>query len=289
MPRRLPGVKIGHDVQEDLTGLGTKTDEAIQKIYPEGTQIGDASRSQSGLARVMARQAFAKSLVINSEVKPYGPEQTGVIPSRSGGNIVATGSPAMAGRTEAAKTPPLVARAAETAAAENPALIARAGGQAAAKAPYEAGGDITVPGGPSGLQSIPATAATRAAMQPGAAPPAPAIPSPPADATAPIVPKAVKTVPAIPSVNERFGPFNGVGGKPVETPEYHGRVELEKGAAEDFNKKSVPSYEAAQNLMGRLTVMDHNIDALGPKWMGAGANARASSARRGTACSIVRA
>jgi hypothetical protein len=64
------------------------------------------------------------------------------------------------------------------------------------------------------------------------------------------------------------------GGAPVATPEYQGRIEAEKGFNKDFAEKGTQNYEAAQNLMGRLTTMEHNIDALGPRWMGAGANAK---------------
>ena len=43
-------------------------------------------------------------------------------------------------------------------------------------------------------------------------------------------------------------------------------------AMKDFNEKSVPAYNSAQNLLGRLDIINHNIDVLGPNWMGAGAN-----------------
>ncbi len=46
-------------------------------------------------------------------------------------------------------------------------------------------------------------------------------------------------------------------------------------AAEDYVKKSTPAYNSAQNLKGRLDIIDHNIDALGPNWMGSGANTKA--------------
>lgn len=254
LAQALAGVKVGNDAQNDLSALNSNATSEMGKIFPEGTPIGDGLRSASPMVRMLSMQQAGKAMLLNSESKTLGPEQSQVIPGtpRAGGGVVATGQPALAGATEAAKTP---------------ALVARAGATAKVEAPYRPGGEITVPGGPSGMQTIPATAATRAAIQPGAAPPS----ASPAPAANPLAPKPVATVPATPNFSERFA---GVGGTPVKTPAYEGQIEAEKGNAEDFIKKSVPSYEAAQNLMGRLTVMDHNIDALGPKWMGAGANAK---------------
>jgi hypothetical protein len=77
-----------------------------------------------------------------------------------------------------------------------------------------------------------------------------------------------------PAGAQRTLPIVRGGGQPVKTPEFEGRVEGEKGAMKEFIENSTKHYDAAQNLMGRLTTMDHNIETLGPKWMGAGANAK---------------
>src|SRR6185312_7149301 len=46
-------------------------------------------------------------------------------------------------------------------------------------------------------------------------------------------------------------------------------------AGKDFQEKETPSFNSAQNLMMRMQVIDHNIDTLGPSWMGAGADSKA--------------
>ncbi len=263
----LAGVKMMNDATGDLSHVYGGATESLKRVFPEGTTLGDMLRSDNPYVRMMGLSQASKAALLNSENKTLGPEQTVVTPrtSSAGGVPVAAGSPALAGATEAAK---------------NPAMIARAGGEAKAKAPYEAGGEITVPGGPSGVQTIPATAETRARMQPKV-PAAGAAPKPSTEG-APLPyeyqkePPAAKKPqqPASPGTfDDRFGAAFP-GGKPVATPEYEGRIELEKGTNEDFVKNSAKTYESANNLMGRLTTMDHNIDVLGPKWMGAGANAK---------------
>lgn len=282
LAQALAGVKIGNDAQNTLANLSSNSTSEMSKIFPEGTPVGDGLRSASPTVRMLAMQQAAKLMLLNSETKTLGPEQTQVSPGtpRVGGGVVGAGSPALAGAVEQAKNAPLVTRAA---------------GMAGAKAPYEAGGERVIQGPGGQPQTIPMTAADR--LQQSAA--------------IPIVPKPVQTVPAPPrpavaetgaapgtlKIPDRLPPLPptapmagaqadqptsvadrlaaaGISGQPVKTPQFQGQVEAEKGNAEDFIKKSVPSYEAAQNLMGRLTVMDHNIDALGPKWMGAGANAK---------------
>lgn len=51
-------------------------------------------------------------------------------------------------------------------------------------------------------------------------------------------------------------------------------------AMKDFtDEKTLKNYNAAQNLLGRLDLIDHNINQLGAQWMGAGANAKAGFAK----------
>lgn len=249
LAQTLASVKMMHDATSDLQGIYGGSAEEMGKIFPPGTQMGDALRSSSPMVRMLAMQNAGKALLLNSENQKVGPEQTIVAPAtpRQGGGVVAAGSPGQAGAVEAAKNPALIQRAGGTAAAENPALIARAGGVAAAEnpalvaragqteaarnpalvqragavkaaeAPYEAGGEGVVHG-PNGPVTIPITAATRAGMQPQPrdeqviSPPGAAglhLPAAPGGAAAPAQQPA--------SFAERFAP-TGVTGAPLKNP-----------------------------------------------------------------------
>jgi hypothetical protein len=294
LAQALAGVKIGNDVQNTLSQQSGNATSEMGKIFPEGTEIGDGLRSASPMVRMLAMQQAGKAMLLNSETKTLRPGETVVAPStpQAGGGVVGAGSPALAGDVEAAK---------------NAALIDRAGGIAKAESNYKEGGNVSVDTA-RGRETIPATAATRAAIQPPLPPPQYANPTggpPLARPPQAVGPGGVITGPppygygtattGVKTNNEHYlpgqpAPAQGdqpatvadrlaaavptVGGEPVKTPQYQGQVELEKKNAEDFVTKSAPGYEAAQNLMGRLTVMDHNIDALGPKWMGAAADAK---------------
>lgn len=52
-----------------------------------------------------------------------------------------------------------------------------------------------------------------------------------------------------------------------------------EAAMKDFVEKSTPAYNSAQNLKGRLDIIDHNVDVLGPNWMGSGANVKAEAGK----------
>jgi hypothetical protein len=61
-----------------------------------------------------------------------------------------------------------------------------------------------------------------------------------------------------------------------------GQTETAKKFAEitgDQYKKAGDNYQAAQATLYRLGIIDHSIDALGPNWMGAGANLKAGVAK----------
>lgn len=61
-----------------------------------------------------------------------------------------------------------------------------------------------------------------------------------------------------------------------------GYVELEKKLGVDGAKEyaeSTTNYKNARNLEQRLDVMDHDIETLGPSWMGAGANGKMAAAK----------
>jgi hypothetical protein len=93
----------------------------------------------------------------------------------------------------------------------------------------------------------------------GAMPPAP---PPPAQPTPPAAP-----------FNERFT------GMPTAVANAKSLASGADAAMKDFNEKSIPAYNSAQNLVGRLDIIDHNIDALGPNWMGSGANVKGEFAK----------
>lgn len=142
------GASLQHDALNQLMQSYSGSAEALQKVFPSGTPLGDALRNPNPLVRMMAMQQAPKAMVLGYEPSNLGPDTTRV----SGSNVVATGSPALAGAT--------------------------AGAQAAARSPFEAGGEGVVQT-PTGPQKIPITAATRAGMQPGASSPTPAVAVPP--------------------------------------------------------------------------------------------------------------
>jgi len=120
----LAGSYLTHDAQSQLTGLNAGSTESLQKVFPEGSPMGDALRSPSPMVRMLAMQQAGKALLLNSESKTLGPNQVQVAPAtpQAAGGVVGAGSPALGGMAEAAK---------------NPALVARAGGVAGAEYPYK--------------------------------------------------------------------------------------------------------------------------------------------------------
>lgn len=50
-------------------------------------------------------------------------------------------------------------------------------------------------------------------------------------------------------------------------------------AMKQFTEKDTPAFDSAQSLAMRLDIIDHNINALGPSWMGAGADTKAEVAK----------
>jgi hypothetical protein len=164
---------------------------------------------------MMAMQQAGKAMLLNSQAEKLGPDQTVVAPRTptQGGQVTAAGSPALAGAV------------------------------AGAKAPFEAGGTATLPGGISGTQEVPISAATRARMQPGGdlGPVNPLrVGGQPQNLTGPIIPpggtgaqgapppRLPSSEPAAASVTDRINA--AYGGKPVQTPELKAQEE-QYGAA----------------------------------------------------------
>lgn len=198
--------RLGEGQQVFPGAYGTQPGAAnTLPISPQGKIIADQARlsgvpgAGTALGRVLTKEG------VTAEGVPYpptgfvpsgpprmgtpAPSGAGIVPSRpvattnvrpgasfderySAGALsglpeaIANAAAFKAAAVSKAETPALVERAGALESAKNPALIARAGGEAAAKAPYEAGGEITVQT-PAGPQTIPATAATRATIQPG--------------------------------------------------------------------------------------------------------------------------
>lgn len=269
LAQALAGVKIGQDVQQNLAQFGGQTDAAIQKIYPADTPIGSLSRSDSPMARLMARQAFAKSLVLNSEFKGMKPDETLTMPTipRQGGSPVASGSPDLA--------------------------AAVAGAKAKAEADYKEGGDRVIRGPGGQLQTIPMTAADRL-QQSSAIPivpkpvqtvPAPSRPAVAETGAAPGAPKVPDRVPALPSTAPMSGAQSdqpasvadrlaaaGIMGQPVKTPEYQGdvkgREELYGAANKAIGGVIAEHIEAggkvARDKLNALDSIESAVRAFGP-------------------------
>lgn len=238
LAQALAGTYLMGDAQHQLGALTANSTEELAKIFPAGTPMGDAVRSPSPLVRMMAAQQAPKALLLGSESQKLGPSDVIVSPgtARQGGGTVATGAPSQAGAVEAAK---------------NPALVQRAGGVAAAESPYKEGGTITVET-PRGREQIPATAATRAAMQPGGV----------------ASPAAVPT--AVPGAGQA-GAHGGIGGQPVQTPERAGDIkskeELYGGVGGALSKVVGGVIErgdqAARDKMNALDTMESALRAGG--------------------------
>ena len=290
LAQALAGAKINVDAQEDFAKANAGATGEMSKIFPEGTPIGDGLRSQSGLVRMLAMQQAGKAMLLNSESKTLGPEQTAVAPAtpRFGGGVVAAGSPAQAGAVEAAKVP---------------AAVNRTAAEAAAKAPFEAGGDITV-STPRGRETVQVTAREREMISRGIWPDrfkaigatgiVPAVPGAsergPQGESAPIVPKPVATVsanaPIRPqaSFDQRFGDFSDVGGQPVKTPEFQGdvtaREKLFGGASEALGKAIGEHIEAggkaARDKLGALDTMESALRTNGGKGIVTGPTAESA-------------
>ena len=131
----LVGQVVKHGAMSDLAKAMANSADEMAKIFPAGTPMGDALRSPSPMVRMTAMQQAGKAMLVGNEPYSLEPKQ-----SRKVGSVdIATGSPALAGRVEAAE------------------------------APYKPGGEGVV-STPNGPVEIPLTAATRAAMQPSVQP-----------------------------------------------------------------------------------------------------------------------
>lgn len=296
LAQAIAGVKVAHDAQSDLANLSSGAAGEMGKIFPEGTPLGDGLRSQSPMVRMLAMQQAGKAMLLNSETKGMSPGQVQVAP----------GTPRAGGAVVAANPYPISRPGQENFDLQNnPAMAPNLASAAGQRAQAEALGRAPTTGkriveGPRGPEEIDAAArfdqtpvppvisarpiatvpiraplATSTTAAPGPAP-KPAAPLPSGakgQERAPALPATAPGQPAPGSFEDRFS-ASGMRGTPVKDIPYETRLEAEKLGVKELQEKSTPSYEAAQNLKGRLTVMDHNIDALGPKWMGAGANAK---------------
>lgn len=92
-------------------------------------------------------------------------------------------------------------------------------------------------------------------------------------------PGQVPGAPGMPPVMPQTRINQGFAAPPLMTP---GQVKQQTGLSEEATKEygeSAKSYEAAQGLQQRLAIINHNIAALGPSWMGAGADVKANAGK----------
>jgi hypothetical protein len=231
----LAGAKIMSDATGQLQGIYGNAADAASRSLPQDHPLQGALKSPDPYARMVALQQYPKALLLLGEAKGVKPGEELRYPV-PGTAPAAANTGGAAAAAEAAKNPALIARAGGIASAENPALIARAGATKAVQAPYEGGGDVVVQG-PNGPVRIPATAATRAAIQPGGPqgvvrPPDEQVVGGPAAGI-----HVPGQAPAAGVGADNFAQrFAGVTGEPVKTPEFEGSVKGQQELYGEANK-----------------------------------------------------
>ena len=178
------------DLAKATSGSAGRAADILEREQPGNPAIGFL-RSSDPYHQMLGLGMMQKTAPIQAELRALGPNQKMV-----GGNnaTIATGSPTLGG--------------------------AAAGEEAKARAPYEGGGDVTVQT-PTGPQQIPATAATRAAMQPNVRPPGLTVQPSPSVAIPPPAPKSAPSeAPTDQSRVQAPGaiPGTNVAGKPLPNP-----------------------------------------------------------------------
>lgn len=105
LAQALVGGQMMDSLGHEAASAYDRSAQAMAKIYPAGTPIGDMLRSDDPYTKFQGVQMAGKAALVNSETKTLGPEQTAVAPrtAAAGGGVVASGSPAQAGAVEAAK------------------------------------------------------------------------------------------------------------------------------------------------------------------------------------------
>ena len=157
-----------------------------------------------------------------------------------------------------------------------PGTGAKAGAEAAAKAPYEPGGEATIQT-PNGPQTIPITAATRAAMQPGGIGATPTVAVPPPQAP-PVPPtpspsgKDQSQVPAQGAIPGTAPAAPAVQGKPLPNPAIEPAV---KADTEELSKDREKA-QAGQADMANVRMIQDFMPKVQTGW---GADSKLEAAR----------
>lgn len=235
----------------DLANAYSGSAENMGKIFPPGTPIGDALRNPNPLVRMMALQQAPKAMLLGSE--PYT--------TQPGGQRF-VGSVPIAENT--APQSPEGRRVADAVRAQ------QLGNPAGARA-IESGVTKEI-STPEGVQFPPTN------VQP--------------------------TQDQMSAARQRLaGGMNAVQQSGVTNTQPNGIVQEEQAvrntappmvqnvagakatqqgatdAMKQFTEKDTPAFSSAQSLATRLDIIDHNISALGPSWMGAGADTKAEVAK----------
>jgi hypothetical protein len=255
LAQTLAGVKIMHDATGELQGVYGNAADAASRALPDEHPLQKALKSQDPYARMIALQQFPKAMLLMSQPEKMGAGEGKYIGGTTplAANLGPVSEPGKVTRDVALN--PMIPRVA-------PAMAGlKAGQEALAKAPYEAGGDVTVDTA-RGRETIPATAATRAAIQPRMAPPT-AGPGADAGSTAPLAPHVVQTVPVTRA---------DIGGAPVKTPQYAGEVkgreEIYGGASKAMGTIIGEAIEgggrATRDKLNALDTMESAVHSAGP-------------------------
>jgi hypothetical protein len=224
----IPGAYIKSQATGDLAKAYAGSAAKLSEAFDPDDPIQKFLKSDSLPAKMIGIQAAKQALILKSEPYTLGPTDTRQI----NGAPIGSGSPKLAGQT--------------------------AGAQAQARAPYESGGDVTVQT-PTGPQVIPATAATRAAIQPPMSPPRPGSGPTPSAAIPPPPPKPEAT-----TGNSQSGAPQLLGGKPLENP-------LANNLAQSDAKEVAADREAAlkgQQDMANIRMIQDFLPKVATGWSG---------------------
>ena len=262
--------------------------EGLKDVFSESTPIGKGLRSDNGLVRMMAAQQAPKAMLLNSEGYDLGPASQRF----SGTQMVAENTRPRTGPGQTVEEALRLSQSGQPAAASALTRTISKEGSTPEGVPYP-----TVPLNPPRVAPVPPVRPARPPVsQTGAGA------SPSAAIEPPVTPDQRQA-----GINELAQQMKKPGASGVVNPTTtgmtpppltkgqiaaqtspsmtdqiaaaKGKIEsAEKGASdsmEQYTKVSTPAYNSANALKGRLDIIDHNIDQLGPRWMGAGADTKA--------------
>jgi hypothetical protein len=240
------------DLGKAYADVPEKMAQVLEKADPKNALI-PVLRNDSPAVRMSGVQLFPKAMTLLGEpgdVARGAQRMTGVGPNTnplsSEGDLAADQS-----RATGKRVTPLAA------------AYGKAQAEASAKAPYEGGGEITVLS-PNGPQVIPATAATRAAIQPNARPPGLSTPPSPTAAIPMPAPKPATPntdaggAPSGPMLKDQSrvpaqGGIPGVSGKPLPNAAIEPAV---KADTEELAKDREAAQKGQQDMATIRAIQD---------------------------------